>query len=921
MTAREFWRIYREICRRRWLGLSIFGASFGTVLLGCIVMPRYYRASAYVMPSEVALSRPLIPGAASVSGQAPERAIDARTREEQMATLMGLAETSEVRQRAIKSLGLNATPEELARAVNVEPGSGSIIKISAVSRTPAEAVSLANTIAHQFAAYYEDLRSVQARLNREFLQGEVAQAEAERQRAKSDLQAFKGHAGEAALPPGSDRNPFLSQFYALRAQIDDTRSRLESVEGRLRVARGELDRQSPTRQTETSTSDNLVTQQLQDELARLEKELVSAQSRYTEKHPKVRDLKAQIAGIRGRLSRQDDRMVSNRTIQANPVYEKLGNEIVDLSGERAALASQLGALTKAMAANEERAGRLADSSVLLTAKTREYDDAQDRYARLKTILDQARVDEKASAKAALIQVVDEAKSATGAVMQRGPSPAQLLLAGLALSVCLALGTILGLAFVDDRIHSRQDLLRQLELPVQAVIPRLQAGNGRTPLARIAELQPLSPYAEAYRFLRTEVMHLGDGSPLRTLVVATARPGHGGTTTAVNLAITLAEAGNRVVLVDADLRRPTLHKFFGLSNEAGLTSLLSNGASAAENALRRTSMESLLLLPAGPPAGNPAALLNSSRMLTVLQHLREHSDYVVIDTPSAATFADAAVVGRLVDGVIMVMRANESVREAEYQTIQLFNKVGAKLVGLVLNSALPSSVDSYYFHNHYYPTATPTRDDRTRIGPGDSAAALPNPQPEKAPAWQYSRPKSRRPESTAMVVRIPDWVGSPGGSPAADSRVGAPRARPQPAPRASVAAHRGRRMARAAIASAVALVALAALSARVVLPRGSGSAKPKAATAPAVRPGTAALTVTATVKAPVEVRVDRDGTLLYEGPLAVGQQVWQASQMITLWASRPAAVDLAVNGRPVGPLGRDGDPPRWRRFTAEDGAAR
>ncbi|MDH4179256.1 MAG: polysaccharide biosynthesis tyrosine autokinase, partial [Armatimonadota bacterium] len=711
----------------------------GVVVLGCIFMPRYYRASAYVMPSETALSKPVIPGTGfSFNSNAGGAGLDPRRKADSLATFVGLAEMAAVRQKAIDSLELGFSPAELEKMVKVEPTAGSIIRITALDRTRTGAIRLANAIAHEFSAYYREITSRQAQRNREFLEGELAQAATGCEKTKADLQTFKSQAGEAALPAGSAQNPFLTQFYALRAEMDATRSQLRAVEGRLRAARVELARQPQRRETETSTSDNPAVDQLQTELAKLEGELEVARIRYTEKHKVVRDLKARIADVGERLEREQNRMITRRTVGENPIRRKLQDESVEMETERASLRSRLASLASAMDENERRAGELADSSVVLLTRTREYETAQERYDRLRTMLDEARVEEKVSATQGEIQIVDDAKSAVGPVTRRGPSPLQLLLLGLVLSTALGLGIALALAFLDDRLESREDLHRGLDLPVPAVIPELPTGIEGIPVARITELQPLSAHAESYRFLRTELM-LGSGNErLKTLMVATAKPGQGGTTTAVNLAVALAEVGKRVVLVDADLRRPGLHKFFGESNEAGLTSLLSNGSQDASHALRKTNLETLVLLPAGPPADNPAALLGSPRMRQIMARLREHADYVVIDTPSAATFADAAMLGPLVDGVIIVTRAKQSLREVDLHTKELFGKVGANVIGAVLNDAVPETVESFYFHHHYYPTspALPPGDgdaraSRPAIGDGES----------ETPAGALSEPSS------------------------------------------------------------------------------------------------------------------------------------------------------------------------------------
>jgi len=184
------------------------------------------------------------------------------------------------------------------------------------------------------------------------------------------------------------------------------------------------------------------------------------------------------------------------------------------------------------------------------------------------------------------------------------------------------------------------------------------------------------------------------------MVATAKPGQGGTTTICNLAITIAQAGRRVILVDADLRRPSLHRIFETPNEEGLSTLLQDGTPIA-SALQKTEIENLVLLPAGPPPENPWKLLRSARMRDLIETLKENADYVFFDAPSAMVFADAVVLASLLDGVILVIRASQSPRGGELQIRNLLNKAGARVLGIVLNDAPADTVDSYNYHAHYY----------------------------------------------------------------------------------------------------------------------------------------------------------------------------------------------------------------------------
>ena len=903
MNPQDLYRIWRDLYQRRWLAIGVGAATMLVVGLGCLFLPRYYRASATLLPAETALNRPLFPGQGSVSSPGQGSSASALAlRDEMMATLVELAKLPDVRSAALKAVGLDMSLNDMEDALRVERGRGRLILVTATTRSPRTSVDLANAIAHEFAAWYRAEASKQAKSRLRFKERQLQVAEKELEVLKRELQTMKGQEAEAALPPGSEANPFLIEFYRLRSHQEATRSELQATEGRIASIRAQLQQLSPTRETQVSSSDNPVTKQLQDELARLQKELVAAQSRYTEKHRRVQELKAQVADVEARLERETSRMVTRRTVEPNPVYRQLQDRLVDLAADRAALQARLSSVAAAMAENEQRATRLADSSVVLMAKERDFQRAQETVDRLKRELDQARTDETLTSSEHEIGVVGPARSASGPVIKSGPSLAQLLVLGFLLSLALGVGSALGVAFLDSRIQRREDLGKALELPVPAVIPALPDSTGGAALARITELEPLSAYAEAYRFLRADIVYGHQGEPLKVLLVATARPGQGGSTTAANLAISLAEIGRRVVLVDADMRRPVLHTFFGESNEAGLATLLSNGAADPAQALRQTGMETLLLLPAGPAVENPAALLSSDRMRRLIMQLREHSDHVVIDTPSAATFADATMLSPLVDGVILVMRANQALGDPERRTREMFAKVGANVVGAVLNHVRPEDAESFTYHHHYYGTRYRSPDNpqgpREGGGGGGSGAAVAEPEPraQKDPA-----------DRATAAIRA---VSAPG------PRDGGARVE-QPAPRRTRAEvwHRHRGL-RAAVAAAVAvgLLVTGGWLTRQRVWRAAPAAGPPAAGAP--RP-VAGVRVEALIKNGTSVRVEQDGKLLYEGVLA-GLQVWTAERELVVWAAQPWLVEITKDGRYLGPMGHQGDEPVSRRYAPEGG---
>lgn len=292
-----------------------------------------------------------------------------------------------------------------------------------------------------------------------------------------------------------------------------------------------------------------------------------------------------------------------------------------------------------------------------------------------------------------------------------------LLFGVALS--LLCGCLVGLAreSVDTRVRSREELARLTEMPLLASIPRIRIAFGHRRSAAALQIEdrlvlrhaPQSPAAEAYRALRTSVTFSEQWSKqrLRTIVVTSPEPMDGKTTTAVNLAITLAEQGLRVVLVEADKRRPVLHKVLHTDRTPGLSDLLSGWAPLEkvvhEIPLPEHASGSFSFIPAGAPVPNPAELLGSPAMRALLDLLAERYDQVVLDTPPLCVVTDAAVLATQVDGVLFVARMGATHGDALKQSVAEMRSLGARVVGTVLTD-VNHREDRYgyrYGYDQYY----------------------------------------------------------------------------------------------------------------------------------------------------------------------------------------------------------------------------
>lgn len=296
----------------------------------------------------------------------------------------------------------------------------------------------------------------------------------------------------------------------------------------------------------------------------------------------------------------------------------------------------------------------------------------------------------------LLNVVEPAVAPEGPV-----SPRPLL--NTALAAVLGLLLALGIAFLadnlNDNIKDSDEVQAVVGLSTLGTIGRMRSDEGRAPMYQLAAiLYPRSGATESYRALRTNVEFASVDAPIRTLLVASAQPGEGKTVTAANLAVVFAQAGRRVILVDADLRQPGVGRIFGLPNDRGLTTLLRGDDATLESVLQGTEQAPLRLLTTGPLPPNPAELLGSQRMRTIVDRLVATGDLVIFDTPPLQAVTDAAILSSFVDGTLLVIDATRSHRRAVRLGRQALEHAGANVLGVVLNRV---AVDSKSAYGGYY----------------------------------------------------------------------------------------------------------------------------------------------------------------------------------------------------------------------------
>lgn len=267
---------------------------------------------------------------------------------------------------------------------------------------------------------------------------------------------------------------------------------------------------------------------------------------------------------------------------------------------------------------------------------------------------------------------------------------------------IAIGAAFLIEYLDDTVKSPDDVTRITGLSTLGAIARLKDAGAQRQL--IAWSHTKAPESEAYRTLRTNIQFSSVDKPIRTLVVTSSGPSEGKSTTAANLAIVMAQTGQKVVLVDTDLRRPVLHKTFGVPNNVGITTALLAGDDVDLQAyLQPTEVDNLAIITSGPIPPNPSELLGSQRMKHIVERLAEVADIVVFDTPPVLVVTDAAVLGRQVDGVLLVADAGGTREQALAQAVAELRKTGANVLGIAMNRLDSRSRGYYYYYYYYYYT--------------------------------------------------------------------------------------------------------------------------------------------------------------------------------------------------------------------------
>jgi capsular exopolysaccharide synthesis family protein len=725
----EYLRILR---RYAWLIVLFIVASIGIAVAVTSRLPRVYDATC-IIEYDPNPPRPLGEHVEDVA----EPAADFWTTREFFQTQNHIIGSRLVAERVVERLGLNhdrtfvggsqtTLPQDwegigvtdaaliLQGRLSVEGMEDTrLVTIHVRDESPERGALIANTVADVFIEKTIEDRMSSTVTSLEWLGTQLDSLRQELERSERALHAFKQEHNILSVSLEDRQNLVAAELEHFSVALDAART--ERIGRRAALARLRALRDADVGGMGAGFDDSATVSELQAALRAALAEREAQGLRYGSEHPQMQELDERIETLRQQVREQIDGLVTSAEAdlrEATDIEAGLQQAIDDAN--RAGLEVNL-------------------LEIEFTQLTRTRENNEKLYG---VVLERTtETDLTRMLRTTHVRIVDRALAPTSTV-----SPRFLVNLGVGggLGVLLGLLSAIALGRLDRRVKAPRDVEQQ-GLTLLGVVPKIEASETKPTYARlrrrssrtpsgnfnpdvIAHTHPMSAIAENCRTIRTNLMFAGE-TPIRAICVSSPSPQEGKTTVTANLAISIAQSGKRVLIVDTDMRRPRVHRAFGVSGKRGLTSVIV-GESSLEDATQDCGIPNVSVLACGPIPPNPAELLHRERFLALLAEAREKFDMVIFDTPPLSAVSDAAVLAPRLDGMLVVVRAERTTRDGIRLVLRQMADVGAHVIGGVLNGMDPRASgerDQYYYYGRgsYYGTEEEPKDPPPSASAGES----------------------------------------------------------------------------------------------------------------------------------------------------------------------------------------------------------
>ncbi|NWF75700.1 MAG: polysaccharide biosynthesis tyrosine autokinase [Nitrospirae bacterium] len=697
------------IIRRRWILITFLIAVVTTVTIGTFLAKPKYKSTITI---KIDKENPNILSFKDVVGLE-------RVEEDYYQTQYKILKSRNLAKRVIRSLRLNEHPEFVSpqkiEAHASEANSGQLLKqidpledgissgvidtflkkvevsplqksrlvnVSFISYDPELSANVSNAIGEAFIELNIESKFEATHQARAWLEKQLETMKAKVEQAEEKLNEYAAKNEIIFIEKTDEQGKGTQSENIVTKKLSELSSELTEATSD-RISKEALYKEIRSDDPESSSviMNNPLILELKKTLATLESEYNEQLKVYKQDYPKMVRLKEQITQIKKKIDTESRKLITSIR-KDYEVAVKRENQL------KATLESQK---NKALDLNQ----RIIQYQIL----KREADTNKELYNGLLQRLKETGV--SASLTASNIQLLDKAE------IPKSPyKPNKKLNIMLSLVVGLLGG--IGLAFfteyLDNTIKTPEDIEKRVSLPPLGFIPDYSDKKENLAIEYVAHEKANSPIAEAYRSIKTFLLLSTGGKPPRIIMITSPIREDGKTTTAINTAISLTKSDAKVVLIDADMRRPRIHGIFSNSSKIGLSTFLSGNIEFGNDLIQKSYIENLYIIPSGPVPPNPAELLSSYRFRELLQALYSIYNFVVIDTPPVIGISDPLIISQSVDGVVMVVRSGKTPKEAAHEARRLLLGVNAKILGVVLNSINQSEMRySHYYHyyKHYY----------------------------------------------------------------------------------------------------------------------------------------------------------------------------------------------------------------------------
>jgi capsular exopolysaccharide synthesis family protein len=599
----------------------------------------------------------------------------------------------------------------IKKSITAEPIRDSdVILVKVQGPTPEAAAHIANLVAEDIKERSASVKREQASSTRKFIEAQLPSVESTLNTAEEAIKSFKSQNQVVSL--SDEGKEILIRATEADKQLIGASTERQSIEGRLTAIYDQLRAQGALTENSLALSAGSMADSLRSSLVSLQMEIIKLQVKgYGPDHPQIKNLNAQIANVKTRLLEELQKITQKSVLSPMPQIQSLLDQIPPLQIQMATLTARELALKTVLSQYDFGLSKLPNKELQLARLLRAKEVGESVYRLLLVKHEEAKITE--AGKIGNVRVIDRAQPPQFPIK---PRKVLNFAIGLVVGITLGVGLSFFLDSLDNSVKTVEDIEHNFGLPVLGLIPAIHSEggkngrkNGGDEVARISatlvtKYTPRSHVSEAYRSLRTNIQFSRIDDPLKTVVISSAAPSEGKSTSAANLAITTALSGIRTLLVDADLRRPVIHSLFGLEREPGLSNLLAERL-PLEKVVRPSGIENLFILTCGAIPPNPSELLGSQRMRDLLKLLSQQYDLVLFDSPPVITVTDTAVLSPQVDGLVLVVKSHATDKRALTRAKTILTNLKANILGVVLNkielSGLAGSYDYYYHYNYYY----------------------------------------------------------------------------------------------------------------------------------------------------------------------------------------------------------------------------